>query len=88
MIRPYLSDIINYHKTPGKWRIQSGNKIIEHKTQSGWKIQLTMTINFIPFKNSNETCAMHTKGNNAEIMMSSETGKIIEELFKSFLKKY
>ena len=33
MIRPYLSDIINNHKTQGKWRIYSGNKIIEHKTQ-------------------------------------------------------
>ena len=32
MIRPYLSDIINDHKTQGKWRIHSGNKIIEHKT--------------------------------------------------------
>ena len=34
MIKPYLSDIINDHKTQGKWRIHSGNKIIEHKTQS------------------------------------------------------
>ena len=31
MIRPYLSDIINDHKTQGKWRIHSGNKKIEHK---------------------------------------------------------
>ena len=27
IIRPYLSDIINYYKTHGKWRIHSGNKI-------------------------------------------------------------
>ena len=27
MIRPYLSDIINDHKTQGKWRIYSGNTI-------------------------------------------------------------
>ena len=33
MIRPYLSDIINNHKTQGKWRIHSGTKIIELKTQ-------------------------------------------------------
>ena len=38
MIRTYLSDIINDHKTQGKWRIYSGNKIIECKTQSEWKI--------------------------------------------------
>ena len=34
MIKPYLSDIINDHKTQGKWRIHSDNKTIEHKTQS------------------------------------------------------
>ena len=29
MIRPYLSDIINNHKTQGKWRFHSGNTITE-----------------------------------------------------------
>ena len=48
MIKPYLSDIINDHKTQGKWRIHSGNTITEHKTQSEWKIQLTMEINNVP----------------------------------------
>ena len=32
MIRPYLSDRINDHKTQGKWKIHSGNTITEHKT--------------------------------------------------------
>ena len=50
VIRPYLSDIINNHKTRGKWKIHSGNKIIEHKTQSERKIQLTMKIDFISSK--------------------------------------
>ena len=27
MIRPYLSDLINNHKTRGEWRIHSGNTI-------------------------------------------------------------
>ena len=31
---------------------------------------------------------MHTKSNNVEIMMGSETDKIIEDLFESFLQKY
>ena len=85
-IRPYLSNAINDHKTQGKWRIHSGNKIIEHKTQSGWKIQLTMAINFISSKDSDETHTMHTKSNNVEIMMGSETDEIIEELFNLFCK--
>ena len=77
MIRPYLSDIINNHKTQGKWRIHSGNKIIERKTQSEWKIQIE--------KDSDETRTMHTKSNNIEVMMGSETDEIIKDLFKSVL---
>ena len=88
MIKPYLSDIINNHKAQGKWRIHSRNKIIEHKTESEWKIQLTMAINFISSKDSDETRTVHTKNNNVEIMMSSETNEIIEELFESFSQKY
>ena len=88
MIRPYLSDIINDHKTQGEWRIHSGNTITEHKTQSEWKIQLTMAINFISSKDSDETCAMHAKSDNVEIMIGSETNEIIEKLFKSFLQRF
>ena len=88
MIGPYLSDIINDHKAQGKLRIHSGNKIIEHKTQSERKIQLTMTINFISSKDSDETRNKHAKNNNVKIMTGSETDEIIEEPFKSFLQKY
>ena len=47
-----------------------------------------MAINFISSKDSDEIRTMYTKSNNMEIMMGSETDKIIEELFKSFLQKY
>ena len=77
MIRPYLSDIINDHKTQWKWRIHSGSKIIERKTQSEWKIQLLMAINLISSKDSDDTFTMHAKINNAEIMMGRETDEII-----------
>ena len=87
MIKPYLSDVINDHKTQGKLRIHSDNKIIKHKIQSEWKIQLTMAINFISSKDSDETRTMHTKSN-VETMVGSERDEIIEELFKSFLQKY
>ena len=86
MIRPYLSGIINDHKTQGEWRIHSGNTITEHKTQGEWKIHLTMAINFISSKDSDETGTMHAKSNNVEIMMDSETDEIIKELLKSFLQ--
>ena len=32
MIRPYLSDIINDHKTQGLWKVHSGNKVTDYKT--------------------------------------------------------
>ena len=43
MIRPYLSDIINDHKTPNFFLyVHSSNEVIDYETQFGeWKIQLT-----------------------------------------------
>ena len=88
MIRPYLSDVINDHKTHGLVRYHSGNKTWVEETPREWKIQLTMAINFISSRDSDETRTMHTKSNDVKIMMCSETNEIIEELFKSFLQKY
>ena len=73
MIRPYLSDIINNHKTQGNCKIHSGNRVVDYKTQEEWKIQLTMSIDFICSKDSDELCTMRTKRHNIEIMMGSET---------------
>ena len=91
LIRPYLSDILNNHKAQGKWRIHSANTITEHKTQGEWKIHLTMAINFISYRDSKDfdkTQIIHLKSDNTEIMMGSETGEIIEELFESLLERY
>ena len=52
------------------------------------EIQLTMIINFISSKDSDETRTMHIKSNNIEIMMGNEAGKVIEELFESLLQRY
>ena len=88
-IKPYLSDMINNHEAQGKkWRIHSGNKILEHTTQGEFKIQLTMVINFISSKDSDETRTMRTKSNNIEVMLGNETDKVIEDLFTSLLQRY
>ena len=47
-----------------------------------------MAINFISSKDSGEIRTMHTKSNNVEIMIGSETDEIIKNLFESFLQKY
>ena len=89
MIRPYLSDIINDHKTPKKFRVHSSNEVFDYETQYGeWKIQLTMSVNFISSNGSDQTRNMHAKSNNIEIMMDSETDEIIDELFESLLQNY
>ena len=61
MIRPYLSDIIN-----------------DHKTQGEWKIQLTLPINIISSKDSDETRIIYTKRDNIEIMIGNKTNEIIK----------
>ena len=47
-----------------------------------------MTINFFSSKDSEEIRTMHSKSDNVEIMIGSETKEIIEELFESLLQKY
>ena len=72
MVESYLVDIINDHKNKGEW-----------------KIQLSAEINFISSKpDSNETGIMHTKSNNIEIMIGSDTNEVIENLFRSLLQRY
>ena len=88
IIKPYLIHLINEHKTHGSVRYHSGNKLWLEETSSEWKIQLTMAINFISSKDSDETRTMHTKSNNVEIMIGSETNEIIKDLSESFLQKY
>ena len=62
--------------------------INDHETQEEWEIQLTMEINFISSKDSNETRTMHTTSDNIEISIGNETDEIVEELLEYFLQKY
>ena len=57
------------------------NLIDDHKNQGEWKIQLTMAINFISSKYSNETPTIHRKSDNTEMMIDNERDEIIQELF-------
>ena len=72
MIEPYLVDMKNYYKNKDEW-----------------KIQLTAEINFNSSKqDSDQTRIMHTKSDNIEIMIGSNTNEVIEDLFKSLLQRY
>ena len=62
LIEQYLADLINDYKSKGEW-----------------KIQLTAEINFTSLKpDSNETRILHTKRDNEEIMVGSETSDVIK----------
>ena len=65
-----------------------GDIINNYKTQGEWKIVLTMSTNFNSSKYSDETRTTHTKSDNIEIILGSETDEIIEELFETLLQKY
>ena len=65
-----------------------GHTTNDHKTRREWKIQLTIRISFISFKDPEKTCTMYTKSHNIEIMMGSETSDIIEKLCEYLLHNY
>ena len=62
--------------------------IDNHKARGEWKIQLIMRIIFVSFIDANETRVMHTKSDNIKIMIGAETSVAINELFKSFFRRY
>ena len=72
MIRLYLVDMINDHKTKSEWKIQltMAINVISFKSD------------FV------ESRIMYTKSNRIEIMIGSDTNEVIEELFKSLLQRY
>ena len=58
--------------------------INDYKSKGEQKIQLTAEINFTSLKpDSDEKRIMHTKSDNMEIMVGSDTNEVIKELFKS-----
>ena len=62
--------------------------INNHKAQGEWKIQLVMKIKFISSLDDDELREKYTKSDNVEIMSGTETSDAINELFKSFFRRY
>ena len=53
-----------------------------------WKIQLTIAINSISSRDTDEERAMHSKSDNMEIMINDKADEVIEELFQSLFSRY
>ena len=60
----------------------------DYKTQGEWKIQLTLSINFISSNGSDETRNLRSKSDNIEVMMGYETDEIIDEFYEPFSQNY
>ena len=58
------------------------------KKSDMWKIQLTITNNFIFSINNDEERVIHSKGNNIEPKMNDEVEEVIKELFDSLKNRY
>ena len=72
---PYLHDMINDHKaTKNKSKV--------------WKIQISVHVNFISSKDTEETRTIYVWSDNENIMWGNETDNIIKELFEYFLGNY
>ena len=85
MIRLYLRDLINDHKTPMKLT----NKVNNNDIKFGeWRIQLVMLNNCISSKSFEETRSIYSASKPVEIFMGSNTDDIIDKLFDTILQRF
>ena len=72
---PYLSDLINDHKT-------------NRNNSNEWKIQINMHVNFVSSNDTGEIRTIFVWSDNEEIRLGNETDDIIKRLINSFLNNY
>ena len=72
---PYLSDLINDHKTI-------------RNNSNEWKIQINMHVNFVSSNDTGEIRTIFVWSDNEEIRLGNETDDIIKRLINSFLNNY
>ena len=78
MIKPYLRDLINNHKTA----MESNN---EENDRAEWKIQLVMQNNFISDEDFEDTRTTYQANEPVEIFKGSGTEHAIDTLFNTIL---
>ena len=55
------------------------------KKSDTWKIQLTISINVMSFKENNEERVMHSKSNNIEFIIYDNTDEVFKNILNRFL---
>ena len=76
MIRPYLRDLINYHKPTPKLNNANNNANNNDSKCREWKIQLVMQNNCISVKNFEDTRTIYSANKLVEIRMGNDTKKM------------
>ena len=62
--------------------------IIDLQKSGTWKIQLTIAINFVSSKDTDDEQVMHSGNNNVEVMTYDNANEVIEEIFESLFSRY
>ena len=81
MIRPYLRDMINNHKTLLKGSL---GKIFDNNLHGEWKIQLTMQINFISSLDTGEIQTIDSKSKKVEILWVAKQMILLKNFLNLF----
>ena len=64
------------------------NIIINLQNSDTWEIQLTIAINFISSKDTEEGRVMHSNSDNIKFTSWNDANEVVDELFKSLRSKY
>ena len=64
------------------------NIIIDLQNSDAWEIQLTIAINFISSKDSEEERVMHSNSGNIKFTPYSDTNNVIEKFVKSIRSRH
>ena len=62
--------------------------LIDFQNYDAWKIQLTIAINFISSKDTEEERVMHSTNNNIKFKSYNDFNEVANELFDSLLSRY
>ena len=63
-------------------------KILTNQYKKIWKIQLTIAINLISYKENDEEQVMHWKSDKIEFIIYDNADETFEERFESLLNRY
>ena len=61
--------------------------ISKNYEKNTWKIQLTIAISFMSFRDNGEEIIMHSKSDNIAFMIYDSTDEVTEERFESLLNR-